>query len=142
MFMGTYEHSLDSKGRVIVPSKLRDGLGDSFVVTLGLDNCLYGYPMEQWEHFVSDLQALPGNKEARVLQRHFMSGAALCDVDKQGRILIPTGLRIKAGLEKDVVFTGDMNKINIWSKENWKSIDDSVNVDEIAEHMAELGLSF
>lgn len=142
MFMGTYDHSLDAKGRVIVPVKYRDALGESFVVTLGLDGCLFGYPTEKWDLFVKQLEELPGSKDARKLQRYFMAGAASCDVDKQGRVLIPTHLREKAGLEKDVVFVGVMSKIEIWSKERWTENDDYENVDEIAEHMSDLGLSY
>lgn len=142
MFMGTYDHSIDTKGRVIVPAKFREALGDSFVVTLGLDGCLFVYPIEEWEGFVKQLKELPGSKEARKLQRYFMAGAAPCDVDKQGRVLIPSQLREKAGLERDIVFVGVMSKIEIWSKERWDENDDFENVDEIAEHMSELGLSY
>lgn len=142
MFMGTFDHSIDTKGRVIVPAKFREALGDSFVVTLGLDGCLFVYPEEEWQDFVKQLKELPGSKEARKLQRYFMAGAAPCDVDKQGRVLIPVGLREKAGLEKDIVFVGVMSKIEIWSKERWEENDDFDNVDEIAEHMSELGLSY
>lgn len=142
MFMGTYDHSIDAKGRVIVPAKFREPLGDSFVVTLGLDGCLFGYPQEEWMDFVEQLKELPGTKEARKLQRYFMAGAAPCDVDKQGRILIPSKLREAAGLEKDIVFVGVMSKIEIWSKARWEENDDFENVDEIAEHMSEFGLSF
>ena len=85
MFMGTYEHGLDAKGRVIIPAKLRDGLGESFVVTLGLDGCLFAYPMDEWEDFIDKLKQLPGTKEARKLQRYFLAGAAPCEADKQGR---------------------------------------------------------
>ncbi|MCM1245437.1 MAG: division/cell wall cluster transcriptional repressor MraZ [Roseburia sp.] len=142
MFMGTFDHSIDTKGRVIVPAKFREALGDSFVVTLGLDGCLFVYPEEEWQDFVKQLKELPGSKEARKLQRYFMAGAAPCDVDKQGRVLIPSSLREKAGLEKDIVFVGVMSKIEIWSKERWEENDDFDNVDEIAEHMSELGLSY
>lgn len=142
MFMGTYEHSIDTKGRVIIPAKFREQLGDSFVVTLGLDGCLFVYPENEWQDFVKELRELPGSKEARKLQRYFMAGAAPCDVDKQGRVLIPANLREKAGLEKDIVFVGVMSKIEIWSKERWDENDDFENVDEIAEHMSELGLSY
>ena len=142
MFMGTYEHSIDTKGRVIIPAKFREQLGDSFVVTLGLDGCLLVYPESEWQDFVKELRELPGSKEARKLQRYFMAGAAPCDVDKQGRVLIPANLREKAGLEKDIVFVGVMSKIEIWSKEHWDENDDFENVDEIAEHMSELGLSY
>lgn len=119
MFMGTYDHSIDAKGRVIVPAKFREELGDSFVVTLGLDGCLFVYPQEDWEDFVKQLRELPGSKEARKLQRYFMAGAASCELDKQGRTLIPANLREKAGLEKDIVFVGVMGKVEIWSKERW-----------------------
>ncbi len=142
MFMGTYDHSIDTKGRVIVPAKFREALGDSFVVTLGLDGCLFVYPNDEWEDFVNQLKELPGNKEARKLQRYFMAGAAPCDVDKQGRVLIPSNLREKAGLEKDIVFVGVMSKIEIWSRQRWDENDDFDNVDDIAEHMSELGLSY
>ncbi len=142
MFMGTYEHSIDTKGRVIIPAKFREQLGDSFVVTLGLDGCLFVYPESEWQDFVKELRELPGSKEARKLQRYFMAGAAPCDVDKQGRVLIPANFREKAGLEKDIVFVGVMSKIEIWSKEHWDENDDFENVDEIAEHMSELGLSY
>ena len=142
MFMGTYDHSIDTKGRVIVPAKFREALGDSFVVTLGLDGCLFVYPEEEWGDFVKQLKELPGSKEARKLQRYFMAGAAPCDVDKQGRVLIPAQLREKAGLEKDIDFVGVMSKIEIWSRERWDENDDFDNVDEIAEHMSELGLSY
>lgn len=142
MFMGTYDHSIDTKGRVIVPAKFREALGDSFVVTLGLDGCLFVYPNEEWEDFVNQLKELPGSKEARKLQRYFMAGAAPCDVDKQGRVLIPSNLREKAGLEKDIVFVGVMSKIEIWSRQRWDENDDFDNVDDIAEHMSEFGLSY
>lgn len=140
--MGTYDHSIDTKGRVIVPAKFREALGDSFVVTLGLDGCLFVYPNDEWEDFVNQLKELPGSKEARKLQRYFMAGAAPCDVDKQGRVLIPSNLREKAGLEKDIVFVGVMSKIEIWSRQRWDENDDFDNVDDIAEHMSELGLSY
>ena len=142
MFMGTYGHSIDAKGRVIVPAKFREVLGDSFVVTLGLDGCLFVYPEEEWEDFVKQLKELPGSKEARKLQRYFMAGAAPCDVDKQGRVLIPSSLREKVGLDKDVVFVGVMSKIEIWSKGRWEDNNDFDNVDDIAEHMSEFGLSY
>ena len=122
MFMGTYDHSIDAKGRVIVPAKFREELGDSFVVTLGLDGCLFVYPQEDWEDFVKQLRELPGSKEARKLQRYFMAGAASCELDKQGRTLIPANLREKAGLEKDIVFVGVMGKVEIWSKERWADL--------------------
>ncbi len=142
MFMGEYNHTIDAKGRIIIPSKFREALGDNFVVTLGLDGCLFVYPNEEWMNFVAQLKSLPGSKEARQMQRYFMAGAANCEVDKQGRILIPNKLREQAGLEKDIVFVGVLSKIEIWSKEKWDSNNDYDDMDQIAEHMSEFGLSF
>ena len=142
LFMGEYNHSIDTKGRIIVPAKFRETLGDEFVVTLGLDGCLFVYPNEEWQKFITQLKNLPGNKEARQLQRYFMAGAANCEVDKQGRILIPQKLREHAGLEKDIIFVGVLSKIEIWSKERWDGNNNYDNMDEIAEHMSEFGLSF
>ena len=142
MFMGTYEHGIDAKGRVIIPAKLRDGLGDSFVVTVGLDGCLYAYPMDEWEAFSEKLKALPGTKEVRVLQRTFMSNAATCECDKQGRTLIPAALREKVGIADEVVFIGMLGKVELWSKERYESGEDIADIDEIADHMSEFGLGF
>ncbi len=142
MFMGEYNHTIDSKSRIIVPAKFRDALGEEFVVTLGLDGCLFVYPKEEWTSFVSQLKELPGSKEARQLQRYFMAGAASLEIDKQGRILIPSKLREHAALEKDVVFVGVLNKVEIWSKERWVDNNDYSDMDEVAEHMSEFGLSF
>ena len=142
MFMGEYNHTIDAKGRIIIPSKFRESLGDEFVVTQGLDGCLFVYPNDEWMAFVAQLKTLPGNKEARQLQRYFLAGAASCEVDKQGRVLIPTKLREQAALEKDIVFVGVLNKIEIWSKERWESNNDYGDMDQIAEHLSELGLSF
>lgn len=142
MFMGTYEHGLDAKGRVIVPAKLRDGLGDSFVVTVGLDGCLYAYPMNEWEIFLEKLKNLPGTKEARALQRTFMANAATCECDKQGRTLIPSPLRERIGITKEVVFVGVLGKVEIWSKEAYDGSGEIDDLDAIADHMSEFGLSF
>lgn len=142
MFMGEYNHSIDSKGRIIIPSKFRDELGDKFVITLGLDGCLFVYPLDEWKNFSEGLAKLPGTKEARQLQRLFFAMAAECEPDKQGRILIPAKLRESAGLDKDIVFVGVLNKIEIWSKERWDSNNDYKDMDEIAEHMSQYGISF
>jgi MraZ protein len=142
MFMGEYNHSIDAKGRIIVPAKFREELGEEFVVTLGLDGCLFLYPNAEWEEFVIQLKQLPGNRQARQLQRYFLAGAVNCEVDKQGRILIPAKLREHAKLEKEVVFVGVLGKIEIWSKEQWDSNNDFGDVESIAENMSELGISF
>lgn len=142
MFMGEYNHSIDAKGRIIVPSKFRETLGDLFVVTLGLDGCLFVYPNNEWESFLTKLSSLPGSKEARQLQRYFLAGATECEVDKQGRILIPSKLRTAAALDKDVVFVGVLSKIEIWSKERWEQNNIYDDMDDVAEHMSEFGISF
>jgi MraZ protein len=142
MFMGEFDHSIDDKGRIIIPSKFREDLGNQFVITLGLDGCLFAYPDSEWKLFVDKLRTLPGTKEARQLQRYFMAGAAACEMDKQGRILIPAKLRENAELEKDIVFVGVLNKIEIWSKKRWENNNDYDDMDAIAEHMSEYGISF
>ncbi len=142
MFMGEYNHSIDAKGRIIVPSKFRETLGEEFVVTQGLDGCLFVYPNDEWMNLCTGLKNLPGTKEARQLQRYFLAGAATCEVDKQGRILIPTKLREQAALEKDIVLVGVLTKIEIWSKERWDSNNDYSDMTKIADQMAEFGLSF
>ena len=142
MFMGEYSHTIDTKGRLIIPSKLREELGETFVVTKGLDGCLFVFSDEEWKAFEIKLKSLPlTNKNARQFARFFVAGATPCELDKQGRILLPATLREFAGLEKDVVLTGMLNRIEIWSKEKWNennSLDD-VAMDEIAEQMTDLG---
>ncbi|HAU84274.1 MAG TPA: division/cell wall cluster transcriptional repressor MraZ [Lachnospiraceae bacterium] len=142
MFMGEYDHTIDAKGRIIMPSKFRTDLGEQFVITMGLDGCLFVYPNEEWMKFVEELKKLPGSREARQLQRYFMAGAIACEVDKQGRVLIPSKLREHACLEKEVVFVGVLSKIEIWSKERWEENNTYGNMDEIADHMSSFGLSF
>ncbi len=141
MFMGEYNHTIDAKGRLIVPSKFREILGDVFVVTKGLDGCLFVYDNEEWKLFEEKLRALPiTNKEARQFVRFFLAGAAEAEVDKQGRILIPNVLREFAGLTKDVVLVGVGSRIEIWGRERFEDTAAIDDMDEIAEHMAQLGL--
>lgn len=141
MFMGEYSHTIDIKGRLIVPSKFREVLGDEFVVTKGLDGCLFVYPNDEWKAFEEKLATLPiTNMNARKFTRFFLAGAASCEVDKQGRILVPSVLREFAELEKEVVLIGVSKRIEIWSKDRWESASVYDDVEEIAEHMAELGL--
>ena len=144
MFKGEYNHTIDTKGRVIIPAKFRDKLGEAFVITKGLDGCLYGYANEDWQVFEDKLSSLSiTNKDSRQFTRFFLAGAADCEVDKQGRILIPSVLREFAGLEKDVVLVGVSRRIEIWNKEKWSEItaqyDD--NMDEIAANLDGLGFS-
>lgn len=141
MFMGEYNHTIDAKGRLIIPSKFRDTLGDEFVVTKGLDGCLFVYDNTEWSAFEEKLKSLPlTNKDARQFVRFFLAGATLAEVDKQGRILVPANLREFAGLEKEVVLVGVASRVEIWSKARWEDTASYDDVEEIAEHMAELGL--
>ncbi len=141
MFMGEYNHTIDAKGRLIIPSKFRDALGDTFVVTKGLDGCLFVYDNDEWTAFEEKLKSLPiTNKEARQFARFFLAGAAEVEVDKQGRILVPNVLREFAQISKDVVLIGVASRIEIWSKERFDGMAAYEDMDEIAEHMAELGL--
>lgn len=141
MFMGEYSHTIDAKGRTIVPSRLREALGDEFVVTKGLDGCLFVYPKEEWKTFEEKLGTLPlTNRDARKFSRFFLAGAASVEVDKQGRILLPSVLREFAALEKEVVFVGVSKRVELWSKERWEEANSFDNMEEIAEHMEGLGL--
>lgn len=141
MFMGEYNHTIDVKGRLIIPSKFREILKDEFVVTKGLDGCLFVYDNEEWNKFEEKLKSLPlTNKDARKFVRFFLAGAAGVEVDKQGRILVPSVLREFAELNKEVVLVGVASRIEIWSKERWDNTSDYEDMDEIAEHMADLGL--
>lgn len=141
MFMSEYNHSIDAKGRVIVPVKFREALGDEFVVTQGLDGCLFVFPNSEWKNFEEKLKSLPmSNKDARKFVRFFLAGAALVEIDKQGRILIPPVLRQFAALEKDVVVVGVGSRVEIWDKNRWDDSTTFEDMDEIADHMSDLGL--
>ena len=140
--MSEYNHTVDTKGRLIVPSKFREQLGDEFVVTKGMDGCLFVYANDDWSAFEQKLTSLPLiNKEARKFARFFLAGAAQVEVDKQGRILLPANLRQFAGLEKDVVLVGVGSRIEIWSRENWENMDADSDMDDIAATMESLGLT-
>ena len=142
MFMGEYNHTIDAKGRLIVPSKFREALGDTFVVTKGLDGCLFVYANEDWKVFEAKLASLPLiNQEARQFARFFLSGAQYVTVDKQGRILMPQDLREFAGLEKDVVLAGMGGRIEIWSLEKWNENSSQVDINAISQGMLNLGLT-
>ena len=141
MFMGEYNHTIDAKGRLIIPSRFRELLGEEFVLTRGLDGCLSIYPMDEWVAFEEKLRALPlTNKDARTFSRFFVAGATACQLDKQGRILVPQTLRPFAGLEKDVVLTGNLNRIEVWSKEKWSENCNYADMDSIAESMQNIGI--
>ena len=142
MFMGEYNHTIDTKGRLIIPSKFRELLGDEFIVTKGLDGCLFVFPKNEWQIFEEKLRTLPlTQKSARTYTRFFVAGATTCELDKQGRILLPSTLREFAELEKDVVLAGNLNRIEIWSKAKWIENTAFDDMDDIAEQMSDLGLS-
>lgn len=142
MFMSKYNHTIDPKGRLSIPSKYREILGDEFVVSKGMDGCLFVYANETWKEFEAKLAALPlVNRQARQLARFFLSGAQYVTVDKQGRILVPQDLRDFAGLEKDVVLSGMGSRIEVWSLEKWNEVNSQVDIDEISEGIGDMGLT-
>ncbi len=136
--MGEYHHSIDNKGRVIVPSKFREELGEMFIITRGLDQCLFGYPLSEWKVIEDKLKSLPlTKKDARAFTRFFFSGATESELDKQGRINIPAPLMQYAKLEKECVILGVSNRIEIWSKQIWEDYfsQSEESFAEIAENM-------
>lgn len=143
MFMGEYQHSVDAKGRLIVPAKFRDALGETFVVTRGLDNCLFGYPMDEWRKLEEKLKDLPmTKKDTRAFARFFFSGATEVEIDKQGRINIPSTLMQYAHLVKECIVLGVSNRIEIWAKDAWETYfsESEQSFNEIAENM--IGFDF
>jgi len=141
MFMGEYQHSVDAKGRLFIPARFREGLGDRFVVTKGLDGCLFVYPRPEWEALEQKLKSLPITRgDARAFVRFFFSGATECEVDKQGRILIPGNLREYARLEKDGVIIGVSSRVEIWAREQWERYNNlaASSYEEIAEKIVDL----
>lgn len=143
MFMGEYHHTVDAKGRMIIPAKFRENLGESFVITRGLDQCLFGYPMSEWKTVEEKLKQLPlTKKDARAFTRFFFSGATECELDKQGRVNIASPLLQYAQLEKECVVIGVSNRIEIWSKDKWESFveDSEDSFAEIAENLVDFDL--
>ena len=143
LLIGEYEHTIDSKGRLIMPAKLREDMGDKFIITKGLDGCLFGFSQTEWNNFEEKLKTLPlTNKNARDFVRFFLSGAMECEVDKQGRFLISSNLREYATLEKETMITGVGTRIEIWNRDKWKKYnsEENISADQIAENMANLGM--
>ncbi len=143
MLMGEFQHNIDAKGRIIIPAKLREDLGSKFVITRGLDGCVFGYPLENWEKIQEKLKQLPlAKKEARAFTRFFYSAAAEAEIDKQGRINIPSTLVDYANLEKECLVLGVSDRIEIWSKTKWESVSSEIeeSFEEIAEDMLDFGL--
>jgi MraZ protein len=143
MFMGEYQHTIDEKGRLTIPAKFREGLGASFVLTRGLDQCLFAYPTEEWKVIEEKLKSLPFTKaDARAFTRFFFSGATECEWDKQGRVNIPLNLREHARLQKDCVVIGVSNRVEIWAKEQWEQYfqESESSFGEIAEKLVDFTL--
>ena len=143
MLIGEFEHSIDTKGRLVLPAKIKDDLGKEFIVTKGLDGCLFGYSLAEWNKFEEKLKTLPlTNKITRDFVRFFLSGAVEEETDKQGRFLLPANLREYASLTKDAVIIGVGTRIEIWDKKKWNEYnsEENLSVDSIAEKMTELGI--
>ncbi|WP_232698429.1 division/cell wall cluster transcriptional repressor MraZ [Brevibacillus daliensis] len=143
MFMGEYQHNIDDKNRLTIPAKFRDSLGLSFVVTRGLDRCLFVYPMDEWKALTEKLASLPFTKaDARAFTRFFFSGAAECEWDKQGRVNIPPHLREHGRLSKECVVIGVQNRVEIWSKSEWDAYSEAQedSFGEIAEKLVDFNL--
>ena len=138
MSIGEYHHTIDDKGRLLIPSKFRTELGDKFVITRGIENCLFAYPTDRWEQIVHKLESLPfTKKDARNFTRFFLSGATVAEFDKQGRINITSPLINYAGIKKDCVVIGTGDRLEIWSKDAWEDFFDSAssNMSDIAENL-------
>lgn len=142
MLIGEYAHALDAKNRMIIPSKFREELGEKFILTKGLDGCLYAYPHNEWTILEDKLKKLPlTSKDARAFVRFMFSGANECEIDKQGRTLIPQNLIEYANIKKEIVSIGVSNRIEIWSKESWEAYNNlNIDYEDVAEKMSDLGI--
>ena len=143
MLIGEYEHSLDDKGRAIMPAKLRTDIGERFIITKGLDGCLFVFSQSEWSNFEARLKELPlTNKNARDFVRFFLSGATECELDKQGRFLITNNLRQYASIAKEIIIIGVGTRLEIWNRDKWREYnsDDNISADDIAENMTMLGI--
>lgn len=138
MLTGQYTHSIDAKGRVNFPAKLREELGERFIITRGLDNCLFVYSVDEWDQLAAKLRELPISKSAP-LNRFFFAGAAEAEPDKQGRVLLPAHLREYAGLDRDVTIAGVSNRAEIWDSGRWEKQNEQLTAESIASAMDELG---
>ena len=143
MFMGEYHHNIDDKGRIIIPSKFRYDLGETFIITKGLDGCLFVYPKTEWDNIISKLKVLPfTKKDARTFMRFFISSATECGFDKQGRINITSPLAVYADLNKECIIIGVNDRLEIWAKERFENFfqENEDNLSEIAENLFDLGV--
>jgi len=137
MFMGEYHHNIDDKGRIIIPSKLREELKDNCIITRGLDGCLFIYPKEEWDNVIHKYKELPDTKEKRQFLRIFLSGASMCEFDKQGRINVPRPLIDYAKLEGNCVIIGVDDRLELWSKNSWDNFikDNEEGLSNIADKL-------
>lgn len=143
MFLGEYQHSLDVKGRVTIPSKFREELGDKFIATKGLDNCIFLYPMIEWQVIEEKVRSLPFTRaDVRSFARFFFSGASELEVDKQGRTVMPVNLREYAEIDRDVIIIGVGSRVEIWSSVQWERYTEKAesSYEEIAESLVDLGI--
>lgn len=143
MFLGKYQHSLDSKARITIPSRFRDALGERFIATKGLDSCIFIYPLEEWKLIEEKLHALPlARADVRSFVRFFFSGASELDIDKQGRAVLSGNLRDYAGIDRDVAIIGVGARIEIWAADKWEEYNESAEASfaQIAENLVDLGI--
>lgn len=140
MLIGEYHHNIDEKGRLIMPSKFREDMGKEFVVTRGLDGCLFVYAMKEWDSIVSKLKTLPfTKKDARTFNRFFLSSAAVCEIDKQGRVNLPSPLINYANLQKECTIIGVNDRLEIWATNKFDSlIEENLSaINDVAENLFE-----
>ena len=138
MFMGEFHHNIDDKARIVLPSKFREELGENFIITRGLDGCLFIYSKNEWDNLTSKLKTLPfTKKDARAFTRFFLSGATECTFDKQGRITISMPLVNYASIKKECVIIGAGDRLEIWSKDTFDNYfnDNEGNISDIAENL-------
>lgn len=142
MFTGEYYHSVDTKGRVILPAKFRETLGNKFFLTKGFDGNLQIYSYDEWMKMYEKIKNLPTlvDRNSRALSRHLLGGCVECEVDKQGRILIPASLRISAKIDKDVAILGNGDKVEIWGLEAWNEYNEQLDTDAITQNICNLGI--
>ncbi|NLK86064.1 MAG: division/cell wall cluster transcriptional repressor MraZ [Clostridiaceae bacterium] len=143
MFYGEFQHTVDPKGRIIIPAAFRDELKSKFMVTKGLEGCLFIFSMPKWDSLVEKIETLPlSNNKAREFSRFFFSSAAQCELDKHSRILVPQDLRSHAGLEKDISIVGVGNRVEVWNKDRWKEYMDgeSLSPESLSDTFALLGI--
>lgn len=139
MFYGEYKHTIDAKGRLFIPAKFREKLGDEFILSRGFDKCIRVYPMQEWEKFTAKLEELPAAKERRIL-RYFYAGADEGSVDAQGRVTLNQAMRNFANLEKEVVIAGGCSHFEIWSASAWEEEQNNIDSESIISELVELGL--